>query len=239
MMREGVDSLLATSADLGRGATCAVSALAECLMRGGVAMGAAGRTAPSSGLEHTISHLLEMRADADGQPSASHGAQVGVASVFATLAWRHVRRQLDQGDVTLFEKNVATRERVLDAFTDLDSSGAAARECWRLYERKSTWILDHVGDLERVVSDWPAHARHIDQLLEPVEVLVDALRKAQAPVAFDQLRPMPDRAVVMWAITNSHLMRDRFGILDLADLMGAWTPDDVIAVLDELDGLAR
>ena len=238
MMRDGVDSLLSASGDLGRGEACAVSALAECLMRGGVAMGAAGRTAPSSGLEHTISHLLEMRADADGQPSASHGSQVGVASVFAALAWRHVRRRLDEGGVTLLAKNVATRERVLDAFAELDSSGATARECWRLYERKSTWIREHVSDLESVVTNWPSHALEIDRLLEPGEVVVAALGDARAPVTFDQLRPTPDRTVVVWALTNSHLMRDRFGILDLADLMGAWTPDDVTTVLSELDGLA-
>ncbi len=239
MMRDGVDSLLTATRDLGRGETRAVSALAECLMRGGVAMGAAGRTAPSSGLEHTISHLLEMRADADEQPSASHGSQVGVASVFAALAWRHVRRRLDEGGVTLFAKNVATRKRVLDAFAELDSSGATARECWRLYQRKSTWIREHVSELEDVVTNWATHAIEIDRLLQPVDVVVSALGEARAPVAFNQLRPTPDRAVVVWALTNSHLMRDRFGILDLADLMGAWTSDDVKSVLGELDELAR
>jgi glycerol-1-phosphate dehydrogenase [NAD(P)+] len=238
MMREGVDSLLSTSTDLGRGQTSAVSALAACLTRGGLAMGAAGRTAPSSGLEHAISHLLEMRADADGQPSASHGSQVGAASVVAALAWRRVLRRLAEGRVTLLEQNVATRERVLDAFAHLDSSQATAQECWRLYQRKSTWIRSHVGNLTRTVHDWPTHGQEIDRLLKPVEVVVAALREARAPVAFHQLSPAPDRDVVVWAVSNCHLMRDRFGLIDLADLIGAWTPDDVASVLGELDELA-
>jgi hypothetical protein len=44
---------------------------------------------------------------------------------------------------------------------------------------------------------------------------------------------------VSWAANNCHLLRDRFGILDLADLMGMWSPDDATAVLDDLDRLAR
>jgi glycerol-1-phosphate dehydrogenase [NAD(P)+] len=239
MMRDRVDGLLSVSAELGRGETGAVDTLADCLTRGGLAMGAAGRTAPSSGLEHAISHLLEMRADADAQPSASHGSQVGAASVFATLAWRRVQRRLAEGGVTLFEQNVATRERVFDAFAHLDAAQETAQECWQLYQRKATWIRTHLSDLERTVHNWPTVAHEIDRLLEPVEVVAAALHQAQAPVAFHQLRPAPDDDVIVWAVTNCHLLRDRFGVIDLADLIGAWTHDDVVSVLDELDELAR
>jgi glycerol-1-phosphate dehydrogenase [NAD(P)+] len=239
MMRQGVDSLLSASAELGRGETNAVNALAECLMRGGVAMGVAGRTAPSSGLEHTISHLLEMRADANAERSASHGSQVGVASVVAALAWRRVGERLAEGGVTLLAENVATRERVLVAFADLDDSGATARECWRLYERKASWIRAHLRDLQRLVDDWSIHARVIDELLKPVVVVVTSLRDAQAPVRFDQLDPPPTDADVVWALSNCHLLRDRFGVVDVADLIGSWTLDDVSAVLGELEELSR
>ena len=53
IMRDGVDSLIESSAEVGLGEPRSVSALADCLTRGGIAMGVAGRTAPSSGLEHT------------------------------------------------------------------------------------------------------------------------------------------------------------------------------------------
>lgn len=202
-------------------------------------MGVAGRTAPSSGLEHTISHLLEMHADANHQRCASHGSQVGAASVFAALVWRRVQRRLAEGNVTLLESNVATRERVLDAFTYLDGSGATARECWNLYERKATWIRNHMSELTRVVDAWTEHAVRIDELLQPVDVVVRALRNAGAPVAFHQLSPAPERDVVTWALRNCHLLRDRFGILDLAVLMGVWSHDDALTVLNEHDELAQ
>jgi glycerol-1-phosphate dehydrogenase [NAD(P)+] len=239
MMGGGVDDLMAASSALGRGEPDAVSVLAECLTRGGLAMGAAGRTAPSSGLEHTISHLLEMHADSQHRPSASHGSQVGVASAFAALVWERVQRRLAEGNLSLLESNVATRQRVLEAFDDLDASGATARECWNLYERKALWIRDHLGELSRVVEAWPTHGPEVDRLLRPVDDIVSALHNAHAPVTFRQLDPAPDRAVVTWAISNCHLLRDRFGVLDLADLMGLWSPDDALSVLDDLDEMAQ
>ena len=58
----------------------------------GIAMGVAGRTAPLSGTEHLLSHLLDMAAGVAGRPLAFHGAQVGVASVLAATIWsRHAR----------------------------------------------------------------------------------------------------------------------------------------------------
>jgi glycerol-1-phosphate dehydrogenase [NAD(P)+] len=239
MMRDGIDTLLSQCTVLGRGESSAVIFLAECLTKGGLAMGAAGRTAPSSGLEHAISHLLEMHSDAHDQPSASHGSQVGAASVFAALVWRHVQRRLSEGGMTLLVDNIATRERVLAAFAHLDATGATAQECWRLYQRKSTWIHDHLDDLSKVIDDWPTHAREVDGLLLPVETVVAALHDAHAPIGFDRLSPSPEHAVIVWAVTNAHLMRDRFGVLDLADLMGAWSPADVTALLVEMDGLTR
>ena len=239
MMREGVDALIAVSNQLAHGEPQPVSNLADCLARGGIAMGAAGRTAPSSGLEHTISHLLEMHADANNERSASHGSQVGAASVFGALVWRRVQRRLDEGNVTLLESNVATRERVLDAFNHLDGSGATARECWNLYEQKAKWIRSHMLDLTRVVNEWSQHSARVNELLQPVDVVATALRNAGAPLSFRQLNPAPRREVVTWAIRNCHLLRDRFGILDLADLMGVWSHDDAAATLNELDELAR
>ena len=239
VMRDGVDELMVASTRLGHGDPQAVSDLANCLARGGIAMGVAGRTAPSSGLEHTISHLLEMHADAHHQPSASHGSQVGAASVFAALVWRRVQRRLAEGHVTLEANHVATRDRVLDAFSDLDESGTTGRECWNLYERKATWIRSHMGDLRRVVEGWSEHAVRVDQLLLSPDVVARALRNAGAPVTFRQLSPAPHDDVITWALHNCHLLRDRFGILDLADLMGVWSLDDALSVRNELDELAQ
>jgi glycerol-1-phosphate dehydrogenase [NAD(P)+] len=238
MMRQDLDELVNLSSDLGQGTPQAVSVLASCLTRGGIAMGVASRTAPSSGTEHLISHLLEMHADAFRESSASHGSQVGVASVVAAIVWQRIRERLSRGDVEVSAENVASRVDVLSAFAHLDASGALAEECWAAYERKSTWIHLHLDDIRRIVREWPAHDKQVDGLLKPATFIASTLKNAQASVSFNQLTPAPDPEVVSWALTKGHLMRDRFCVLDLAVLIGAWDSDDVAATLSELEELA-
>ena len=60
-------------------------------------MGVAGTTAPCSGMEHTVSHLIEMAAMQAGHEPALHGAQVGASSVVAALLWRRVLDELADG----------------------------------------------------------------------------------------------------------------------------------------------
>lgn len=239
MMRHDVDELVLAAHDLGWGDQRAVDLLASCLTVGGVAMGVAGRTAPSSGTEHLVSHMLEMHGDALGVSTASHGSQVGVASVFAALVWRHVQQCLADGIVRVDASNIANYERVRGAFAHLDASGAMAEECWKAYQRKSRWIRLHLNDINSVLDDWTAHNNEFDQLLRSPEFVAAALRSARAPATFDQLDPAPDRNAVVWAASHCHLMRDRFTVVDLADLIGAWNADDVAQVLAQQCTLAK
>jgi glycerol-1-phosphate dehydrogenase [NAD(P)+] len=239
LMREGVDELLARSGDIGRGDQRAVGMLASLLTVSGIAMGVAGRTAPSSGTEHLISHLLEMEADAFNRPGASHGSQVGVASVLASIVWHRVREHLGGGGASLNVDHLATKDQVLAAFIGLDPSGATAEECWRDYERKATWIRGHLGEIAAVLDAWSEHDETIEGLLIPTEVLVSALRRAQAPITFAQLDPAPKPDVATWAVANAHRMRERFTVLDLAELLGLWGEDQVADVLAEIHRLAR
>lgn len=238
-MRRDFDQLALKSSELGSGEPEAVGVLASLLTSGGLAMGMAGRTAPSSGTEHVVSHLLEMHADATGAPSSSHGSTVGVSSVFAALAWQRVRERLAQGTAEVANPGDDVRERVLKAFAHLDDSGATAAECWSAYERKLVWLRSHHDDLVRIVREWPSHDEVVGELLVPASEIASMLARAQAPVDFAQLSPAPDSDVVTWAVANCHLMRDRFTVVDLAELIGAWEPHDVSAMLRDQRELAR
>jgi len=158
--------------------------------------------------------------------------------VATAIIWQRVRDRLLSGDAEVSAENVADRTDVLSAFAHLDPSGALAEECWTAYERKATWIRLHLDDIRRIVREWPTHEKEVDELLKPADFVTSMLHDAQAPVSFSQLSPVPDPKVVEWALTKGHLMRDRFCVLDLAVLIGAWRPDDVAAVLFELEELA-
>ncbi|MFF0268482.1 iron-containing alcohol dehydrogenase [Kribbella sp. NPDC004536] len=224
--------LLSLARDIENGAPEALLDLTRLLTLSGLTMGAAGCTSPSSGSEHVISHLLEMRL---GSRSAWHGAQVGVATVVASALWARVRAHLRTGEIRCHipETDVA-RARVLSAFADLEPKGRTAEECWNAYSRKLNWLRSHAGHLEAFLGDWSRIDSEVDRLLVTPEQLTSALHDTPIPLRFGDLGPQYDRPTVAWAVANAHLMRDRFTVADLADLLGIWNHGDVEALLDGL-----
>src|SRR4029453_11662922 len=57
-----------------------IADLARLLAVSGLSMGIVGSTAPASGTEHAVSHLMEMARSRQGRPAAAHGMQVTVAN---------------------------------------------------------------------------------------------------------------------------------------------------------------
>ncbi len=232
--RELGEELLELGPPLARNEGCAVVRLAEILALSGISMGVAGRTAPSSGMEHTVSHLLEMAAERRGRESALHGAQVGVATVLAALAWRHLRRRAStQGLRLLFPSEAEMERRVRAAFDPLDPGGAMAEECWSDYRAKLARWHANRDLVEAFAADWDAHSGPLGELLVDPARLVEAMRAAGAPTRFAELDPAVDPATARWALANCHLMRDRFTVADLACFAGAWGEEDVEVVLAE------
>lgn len=252
LFRERGERLLAHAAGVAVADHDALAELAVQMTLTGIAMGVAGRTAPLSGTEHTISHLLDMAAERDGRRTALHGAQVGVAAVVVALAWRRVLRDLDPGRLANRGSAPAgagtaagdeRHARVANAFDRLDPSGAATAECWADYRRKAErWD----GAVERRVSlaaDWATHRDAIGALVLAPESIVDALRAAGAPTRFSELDPPIPTEVARWAVGSCHLMRDRFTVADLVDLSGVtgfrWDEafaDDLLAEAADLGG---
>ena len=60
LARSHVDALLEAAPGVRAGDPAALETLAATLTLSGISMGVAGRTSPGSGMEHTVSHLLEM-----------------------------------------------------------------------------------------------------------------------------------------------------------------------------------
>ncbi len=231
MVRTHGADVLAAAGGLARGDPAAATTLAEVLALSGISMGVAGTTAPASGMEHTVSHLIEMAMNRHGREAAYHGATVGVTSIIAARLWSKVRARLEAGSrpSLSFPSPEVMEARVRGAFATLDPSGEMGEECWRLYAKKlERWTANR----ERLESaDWRSiaaqAARH---LIEPSE-LAEALGSAGAPVRLSQLDPAVDADLGRWALSNCHLMRDRFTVADLAFFMGMWDASAVDEVI--------
>ncbi|NYE19033.1 iron-containing alcohol dehydrogenase [Microbacterium immunditiarum] len=228
-------SLLADAERIGRSEPSALERLTALLALRGLVMGAAGQTSPSSGMEHTISHLLEMRADASGVAAARHGRQVGAATVLAAALWEILLERLDAGevgDVRLPDADTV-REQIDRAFAPLDRSGGMAAECWRDYGAKLQRARDE--DLARrwegFRDDWAQHRPVVAAVVAGPGELAAALRAAGAGPAFGGDPLLPDESAAAWALRACHLMRRRFTAADLAVYTGMWTDDLLERVL--------
>jgi glycerol-1-phosphate dehydrogenase [NAD(P)+] len=231
LARLHVDAAVDAAPGIVAGELPAIEALTAGLTLSGISMGVAGRTSPSSGMEHTVSHLLEMTERRDDPPL--HGAKVGVITVLAALLWSRMREAARAGALAglRFPAAEEMQRRVHEVFDAVDPSGRMAAECWNDYSRKlERWHVNAAG-LRTLSERWPSLDAGIAPLLAPADRLVGALRAAGAPTRFSELGIGGDRA--RWALANCQLMRDRFTVADLAYLTGIWEPSHVDELLDE------
>jgi glycerol-1-phosphate dehydrogenase [NAD(P)+] len=253
LVRSRGPRLLDLAAGLGSGPDAATLAeLAGLLTLSGIAMGVAGSTAPASGMEHAVSHLLEMAATAAGRPGGAglggapppdppgnlHGTQVGVAAVVAARTWALVLARIEDGGLDrepALPDPDAVRDLLVKEFAGVDPSGAMAAECFADYARKLRRLRPAgagTSALSTLGAAWPAHRRVLEKLLIDPADLTAALRAAGLPARFSDLADPVDDATARWAVANCARQRQRFGVADLAMLLGAWQDTDIDEVLN-------
>ncbi|MEP7024984.1 MAG: iron-containing alcohol dehydrogenase, partial [Actinomycetota bacterium] len=215
--------------------------LARILTLSGISMGVAGSTAPSSGMEHAISHLLEMSDTARGKPGSWHGTQVGVTTIVATATWAHVRRRISEGALSgqaqMPDPDIA-RDQITAAFKGIDPDGAMAAECFADYSKKLQKLAAGPDPLAGLRDGWEQHDAVLGGLLTGPAELAGAVRSAGLPAQFGALPDPVDDGQARWAVANCALLRARFGVADLAMLLGCWEDNDVDQVLADAAVLA-
>jgi glycerol-1-phosphate dehydrogenase [NAD(P)+] len=199
-----------------------IADLARLLAASGLSMGIVGSTAPASGTEHAVSHLMEMARTRQGRPAAAHGMQVTVATRLAVRVWQLVDATIRSADAKVrIPEEAACRDAVARAFAEFDPK--TADECWRAYRAKRNWLIAHQSEVEALVSDWDAFAKSL-ALASPEQF--DEISDASGlPTQAQDLGAGYDDNLLFWALRNSHLLRDRISIVDLADLLGVWSDD--------------
>ncbi|HEV7418724.1 MAG TPA: iron-containing alcohol dehydrogenase [Mycobacterium sp.] len=205
-----------------------VADLARLLAASGLSMGIVGSTAPASGTEHAISHLLEMARSRQRRPTAAHGMQVTVATRLAVRVWQLVDRTIRSTRARVRVPNESTgRDAVARAFTAFDAQ--TVEECWTAYSAKRKWLLAHPSAVEALVTDWETFAA---SLTVPSPEEFDELSHASGlPTRAEDLGVGYDDDMLFWALRNSHLLRERISIVDLADLLGVWSDETARSIV--------
>ena len=230
---------LAWSTGLSTGKSESVEELTRLLAARGILAGVSLTTACLSGVEHVISHMLDMHQAAHGRPIGLHGAQVGIGSILAATLWhraladeRFVPERLCMPDPDVAERQIQ------EAFGHLDNTGALAGECWSDYQKKLRGIADNWPRIEAMLATWKTHANIFRGMVKTGDELQTALVSSGAPATYDTLHQPFQRTTVRWAIHNCHLMRNRFNLVDLLSLLGLWdmqTVDSLMGLVSTTD----
>ena len=131
----------------------AVCRLAEGLVMSGLAMNYAGISRPASGMEHYISHILDMRALEFGTPADFHGIQCGVATLITAEAYEKLAELVPDREKALdyvrhFEPDVWFAH-----LRDLLGHGAQAMIAGEHREGKYD-PAKHAARLEKILANW-------------------------------------------------------------------------------------
>ncbi len=153
IVRASLETVRACAADAISGDRDAVCHLAEALVISGLAMNYAGLSRPASGMEHYISHIIDMRALAFGTPCELHGIQAGLGTLLTVRGYEWLCRQTPDREKAL----AYVRSFNLDAWFDtlrmgLDE-GAAAMIAGEHKEHK--YDADrHAARLDTILAHW-------------------------------------------------------------------------------------
>jgi glycerol-1-phosphate dehydrogenase [NAD(P)+] len=199
-----------------------IADLARLLAASGLSMGIVGSTAPASGTEHAVSHLMEMALSRQRGRTASHGMQVTVATRLALRVWQLVDRTIASTHAHVRVPIESTcRDAVARAFAELGPR--TVNECWTAYSAKRNWLLAHQSAVEALVTDWDTFVGALT--LPSPEQFDEVSNVSGLPTQARELGDGYDDDLLFWALRNAHLLRERISIVDVADLLGVWTDD--------------
>jgi glycerol-1-phosphate dehydrogenase [NAD(P)+] len=195
-----------------------MAVLAKLIALGGLAMSLSHATAPMSGYEHVISHVLDLVAEQNHRPLAQHGTQVALTTLLTTGAYQRFFEEFEPEEVNIencYPTEEQMKARVEAAFSALDPSGRVAAECWSDYKLKLAAWHKHRPDFEAALKDWNEVRDHLRSLVKPPQVAAEILHAISSPSQFPDLTPSPTESEVQFAFRNAPLIRHRLTLGDL------------------------
>ena len=214
-----LDEIFMEQADgLQAGTLESTAVLAKLIALGGLAMSLSHATAPLSGFEHVMSHVLDLVAEQNQRPLAQHGTQVALATLLTTSAYQIFLEEFEPAEVNVencYPTEAQMKARIDAAFHPLDPSGRVAAECWSDYQIKMEAWHAHRADFENALSDWSNVRERLYSLAKPPEVAANIMHAISSPVRFRELTPPPTESEVQFAFRSAPLIRHRFTLGDL------------------------
>ena len=191
----------------------AVSAVFEGLVIGGVAMKYAGLSRPASGVEHYISHVLDMRGVEFGTPIELHGLQCVAGTMIAVKLYEKIKGITPDKEKALayaeqFDYDVWAKE-----MQDFLGKGAESMIALEKKEKKYDVAL-HRERLEVILQNWDTILQIIEEEIPSaaeLELLLDTL---EAPKCLAHVGTDDSELPIIFKCTKD--IRDKYVLSRLA-----------------------
>src|SRR5436305_198028 len=217
--------LLEHAAGIGQRSHEGEAVVARALLLAGIAQSIVNMSAPISGTEHVISHVLDMIADHYRRRLALHGAQVGVATITAAGLYQRFLDTFDPTAVNIdacYPDEEQLRAYIRRIFRSIDPSGAMARECSSDYSKKLALWRQNRPQFEQFCAQWQeVHRPKLASLVRGPEIVKRILERAGAPLTCEALEPPISQKEYDFAVQNGHFIRVRFVLGDLLYFLGS------------------
>ena len=172
IVSSSLETVRACAVDAVSGDREAVCRLAEALVISGLAMNYAGLSRPASGMEHYISHIIDMRALAFGTPAELHGIQAGLGTILTVRGYEWLKTKMPDREKALAYVQSFDLQAWFDTLRLWLDEGAAAMIAGEQKERKYD-PEKHAARLEDILGHW-----------EDILALIDALPTSASLEAF-------------------------------------------------------
>ncbi len=240
MIRTQCERLLENSARLKACDPEVIGDLANVLTLSGFSMGLADESSPASGSEHVMSHLIDMSSGVRKTGICYHGTQVAVSGIISCILWDYLLHEFDPKAVdidTCYPTLEEMEPKVKAAFDWLDDTHSAANECWADYQKKLTKWHANKENFRAFLNNFDEFKAEVAGWVKKPEYIAACMHEAGAPCRYSVLNYPVDGDTVTWAITNCHLMRNRFSIIDLLHFSGVWSDEFVQEILRRAEAL--
>ncbi len=216
--------LLEHASGIGQRSHAGEAVVARALLLAGIAQSIVNMSAPISGTEHVISHILDMVADHYHHGLALHGAQIGVATLTAAKLYQRFLDNFDPQSVNIdacYPGDELLHTYIRQLFLPIDPSGAMAQECWNDYSKKLALWRQNRPRFEQFCTEWfGIHRPKLASLVCAPQVVHQILSQAGAPLTPQELEPPVSQEEYDFAVRNGHFIRVRFVLTDLLYFLG-------------------
>jgi len=191
----------------------AVQAVFEGLVIGGVAMNYAGLSRPASGVEHYISHVLDMRGVEFRTSVELHGIQCAVGTLVAAKLYEKLKTVKPDRKKALAYANAFDYESWAAQLRGFLGKGAESMIVLEAKEGKYD-VSSHAARLEVILDNWDAILQIIDEELPPAAEIERLLDTIGAPKTLPQIGTPEEQLPMVFRATKD--IRDKYVLSRLA-----------------------